>query len=400
MYVKTLTVSDINRYIKKTLDNDFILGNCSIKGEVSNLKLHSSGHIYFSLKDKYSKINCIMFKSLAENLNFVPGDGMNVIVKGRISLYGKEGVYQLYCMEMKLEGVGELYLAFEKLKIELNKKGLFDVSHKQKIPPYAKKIGVITSPTGAAVKDIINVSRRRNRKVQLIIYPSLVQGTNASDHIIKGIEIFNSMKDIELIIIARGGGDIEELWCFNEERLAQAIYDSKKPIITGIGHEIDYTIADFVSDMRAPTPSAAAEIGVFNLEEYLQKILNYRSMLYDKAKSIIYDKKNKFISMKKSIEINNPITYIANEYDNIDKIREFLDFKMKVNINEKKEKLEKINALLSAYNPLNVLDKGYCIIKDEKRIIVSSVQELNKKNSVEIIMKDGVSQVGLIHSEK
>lgn len=400
MYIKTLTVSDINRYIKKTLDNDFILGNCSVKGEVSNFKFHSSGHMYFSLKDKFSKINCIMFKSSVERLNFMPGDGMKVIVKGRISLYEKEGVYQLYCSEMKPEGMGELYLAFEKLKIELEKKGLFDISHKKKIPIYAKKIGVITSPTGAAVKDIINVTRRRNKKIELLIYPSLVQGTGASDNIIKGIEAFNSMEDVELIIIARGGGSIEELWCFNDEKLAEAVYSSKKPIITGVGHEIDYTIVDFVSDMRAPTPSAAAEIGVFSLEEYVQKILNYKNKLYNSVKNTVNDKKNRLAFVKKTLEVNNPLTYIANEYENIDKIKESLDFKMKVTINEKKEKLGKINALLSAHNPLNILNKGYCIIEDEQKNVISSIEELNKKYKVDITMKDGTSKVELIHYKK
>ncbi|APM38610.1 exodeoxyribonuclease VII large subunit [Clostridium kluyveri] len=400
MYIKTLTVSDINRYIKKTLDNDFILGNCSVKGEVSNFKFHSSGHMYFSLKDKFSKINCIMFKSSVERLNFMPGDGMKVIVKGRISLYEKEGVYQLYCSEMKPEGMGELYLAFEKLKIELEKKGLFDISHKKKIPIYAKKIGVITSPTGAAVKDIINVTRRKNKKIELLIYPSLVQGTGASDNIIKGIEAFNSMEDVELIIIARGGGSIEELWCFNDEKLAEAVYSSKKPIITGVGHEIDYTIVDFVSDMRAPTPSAAAEIGVFSLEEYVQKILNYKNKLYNSVKNTVNDKKNRLAFVKKTLEVNNPLTYIANEYENIDKIKESLDFKMKVTINEKKEKLGKINALLSAHNPLNILNKGYCIIEDEQKNVISSIEELNKKYKVDITMKDGTSKVELIHYKK
>ena len=400
MYIKTLTVSDINRYIKKTLDNDFILGNCSVKGEVSNFKLHSSGHMYFSLKDKFAKINCIMFKSSVEKLNFMPADGMKVIIEGRISLYEKEGVYQLYCSKMKPEGMGELYLAFEKLKMELEKKGLFDISHKKKIPLYAKKIGIITSPTGAAVKDIINVVRRRNRKVELLIYPSLVQGTSASVSIIKGIETFNSMEDVELIIIARGGGSIEELWCFNDEKLAEAVYSSKKPIITGVGHEIDYTIVDFVSDMRAPTPSAAAEIGIFSMEEYIQKILNYKNKLYNGVKNVVSDKKNRMLLVKKSLEMNNPLTYIANEYENIDKIKESLDFKIKVSINERKEKLGKINALLSAHNPLNILNKGYCIIEDDRGDVISSIEELSKKHKVCIIMKDGTSKVNLVHYKK
>ncbi|RMC99718.1 exodeoxyribonuclease VII large subunit [Clostridium autoethanogenum] len=397
MYIKTLTVSDINNYIKKTLDNDFILANCSIKGEVSNLKLHTSGHIYFSLKDKFSKINCIMFKSDAQNLNFIPEDGMKVIVKGRVSLYEKEGLYQLYCNEMKPDGMGELYLAFEKLKVKLEQKGLFDESHKRKIPTYAKKIGVITSSTGAALKDIINVTKRRNKKVELLIYPSLVQGANASSDVIKGIEVLNSIEDVELIIIARGGGSIEELWCFNDEKLAEAIYSSKKPIITGVGHEIDYTIVDFVSDRRAPTPSAAAEIAVFNLEEALQKLNSYKNRLYTCAKDKIKDEKNRLNFLKKTLDLNSPLIYIANQYSNVDKLKELLNFKLNVKINEKKEKLAKINALLSAHNPLNILNRGYSIIEDDENNGINSIEELNKKDKIKVIMKDGTSKFKLIH---
>jgi exodeoxyribonuclease VII large subunit len=397
MYIKTLTVSDINNYIKKTLDNDFILANCSIKGEVSNLKLHTSGHIYFSLKDKFSKINCIMFRGDAGNLNFIPEDGMKVIVKGRVSLYEKEGLYQLYCNEMKPDGMGELYLAFEKLKVKLEQNGLFDESHKRKIPTYAKKIGVITSSTGAAVKDIINVTKRRNKKVELLIYPSLVQGANASSDVIKGIEVLNSIEDVELIIIARGGGSIEELWCFNDEKLAEAIYNSKKPIITGVGHEIDYTIVDFVSDRRAPTPSAAAEIAVFNLEETLQKLNNYKNRLYTCANDKIKDKKNRLNFLKKTLDLNSPLIYIANQYSNVDKLKELLNFKLNVKINEKKEKLAKINALLSAHNPLNILNRGYSIIEDDENNGINSIEELNKKDKIKVTMKDGTSKFKLIH---
>ena len=204
MYIKTLTVSALNNYIKKVLDNDFILANSSITGEISNFKLHSSGHIYFSLKDEYSKINCIMFRSAAKGLNFIPENGMKVVVKGRVSVYEKDGAYQFYCDEMKPEGMGELYIAFEKLKSKLQNQGLFEVEHKRQIPSYAKKIGVITSPTGAAIRDIINVTRRRNETVELIIYPALVQGISASADIINGIETLNKLEDIDIIILARG----------------------------------------------------------------------------------------------------------------------------------------------------------------------------------------------------
>src|SRR3712207_3002284 len=260
MYMKALSVSDINNYIKKMMDNDFILNNSLIKGEISNFKIHSSGHIYFSLKDLNSKINCVMFKSYAANLKIIPQDGMKVIVKGRISTYVKGGNYQLYCESIQLDGLGELYIAFEQLKEKLQREGLFDMEHKRPIPKYAKKIGVITSPTGAAIRDIINVTKRRNNSVNLLIYPAIVQGVNASRDVINGIEVLNKRNDIDLIIIARGGGSIEELWTFNDENLARAIYKSSIPVITGVGHEVDYTIVDFVDRKSTRLNSSHANI--------------------------------------------------------------------------------------------------------------------------------------------
>ncbi|HBC95688.1 MAG TPA: exodeoxyribonuclease VII large subunit [Clostridium sp.] len=389
MYIKTLTVSDINKYIKKAFDSDFILANCSIKGEISNFKFHSSGHMYFSLKDEYSRINCIMFRDSVVKLDFLPEDGMKVIVKGRISVYEKEGEYQLYCSEMKPEGKGELYLAFEKLKSKLAAVGLFDENHKKEIPSYASKIGIITSPTGAAVRDIINVTRRRNNKVELLIFPSLVQGVRASENVIEGICKFNSIEDVDLIIIARGGGSIEDLWCFNDEKLARAIYNSEKPIITGIGHEIDFTIADFVSDRRAPTPSAAAEIAVFNMDEFLKKLLNYKDALSSYIENRIGVEKDRLALVRGNLRSYSPMIYVINQYNVIDKFKQILDLKINTRISKEREKLAKINSLLSANNPSNVLNRGYSIIEDECKNIINTIDELDKKDKVKVIMKDG-----------
>lgn len=397
MYIKTLTVSALNNYIKKVLDNDFILSNSNITGELSNFKIHSSGHIYFSLKDEHSKINCIMFRSAAKELKFMPENGMKVVVKGRVSVYEKDGAYQLYCDEMKPEGMGELYIAFEKLKSKLQNQGLFDEEHKRPIPPYANKIGVITSPTGAAIKDIINVTKRRNRNVEIVIYPALVQGINASRDIIKGIETLNGIDDIDMIILARGGGSIEELWCFNDESLALAVYNSKKPIITGVGHEIDYTIVDFVGDRRAPTPSAAAEIAVFNLEEFKNKILSYKNTMSVIVNMILMEKRSKLDLMKKSLSANSPRVLIVNEYNNIDRLREIITIKIKRRIEKDKERLVKANALLSAHNPLNVLNKGYAIIEDENRNVISKVAVLKEASSVMVTLKDGSTEIKLIN---
>lgn len=395
MYIKTLTVSALNNYIKKMLDNDFILSNSSITGEISNFKLHSSGHIYFSLKDEYSKINCIMFRSAAKGLNFTPENGMKVVVKGRVSVYEKDGAYQFYCDEMKPEGMGELYIAFEKLKSKLQKQGLFDAEHKRSIPAYTEKIGIITSPTGAAIRDIINVTRRRNINVELVIYPALVQGINASADIINGIETLNQIDDIGIIILARGGGSIEELWCFNDEALALAVYNSKKPIITGVGHEIDYTIVDFVSDRRAPTPSAAAEIAVFNLEEFSNRILAYKSTMKNIINMNIIEKRSKLDLLKKHLNSASPRVHIVNEYSNIDRLRELVNIKIKARLEKEKEKLVKINALLSAHNPLNVLNKGYAIIEDENKNIISEIELLKQASSIKVTLKDGSTKIEL-----
>jgi exodeoxyribonuclease VII, large subunit len=400
MHIKVLTVSDINNYIKRNFDNDFILNNASVKGEISNIKFHSSGHIYFSLKDESSKINCIMFRSSAKSLKFVPENGMKIILQGRISVYEKEGVYQFYCDEMKLDGLGELYIAFEKLKTKLETKGLFDKNHKKDIPKYARKIGIVTSTTGAAVRDIINVTKRRNKCIDLVIYPSLVQGLDAAEDIINGINVLNARDDIEVIILARGGGSIEDLWCFNDERVADAVYNSKKPIITGVGHEIDYTIVDFVSDRRAPTPSAAAEIAVFDLNNLLEKIVNYKNFLNKHILNILEEKRLRLTTSRKRLDSNSPLVYVVNQYANIEKLRNIMNIKMKSVILSNMEKLNRLKGLLDIDNPLNILSKGYSIIQAEDGKVVNCIKELDKQSKVNIIMKDGKAGFDISRLEK
>ncbi|MBV4423987.1 exodeoxyribonuclease VII large subunit [Clostridium tyrobutyricum] len=400
MHIKVLTVSDINNYIKRNFDNDFILNNASVKGEISNIKFHSSGHIYFSLKDESSKINCIMFRSPAKSLKFVPENGMKIILQGRISVYEKEGVYQFYCDEMKLDGLGELYIAFEKLKTKLEAKGLFDKNHKKDIPKYARKIGIVTSTTGAAVRDIINVTKRRNKCIDLVIYPSLVQGLDAAEDIINGINVLNARDDIEVIILARGGGSIEDLWCFNDERVADAVYNSKKPIITGVGHEIDYTIVDFVSDRRAPTPSAAAEIAVFDLNNLLEKIVNYKNFLNKHILNILEEKRLRLTTSRKRLDSNSPLVYVVNQYANIEKLRNIMNIKMKSVILSNMEKLNRLKGLLDIDNPLNILSKGYSIIQAEDGKVVNCIKELDKQSKVNIIMKDGKAGFDISRLEK
>ncbi|MFD3157389.1 exodeoxyribonuclease VII large subunit [Haloimpatiens sp. FM7330] len=392
MYIKTLSVTKLNSYIKKVMDNDFILRNICVKGEISNLKIHSSGHIYFSLKDGASKINCIMFESDACNLTFTPENGNNVIVKGRVSTYPKEGLYQLYCNEMEIEGIGQLHIAFEKLKKKLENQGLFDEDNKKRLPKYPRKIGVITSASGAAVRDVINVAKRRNPFVDLLIYPSLVQGEKASEDLIKGIKYLQKIKEIDVIILARGGGSIEELWAFNDEALAYEIYKCNKPVVTGVGHETDFTIADFVGDRRAPTPSAAAEIVVPNINEINQKLDNLKTSLSMSMKGMINDYYSKFEFLHKKLELNNPNNYIVNLYNTLDNYNIRLKNIMYSKLNTEQGKLQNLKSLLFAHNPLNILDKGYAILENDENTIIKNIEELKKNECINIKMKDGESK--------
>ncbi|SUY47181.1 exodeoxyribonuclease VII large subunit [Clostridium putrefaciens] len=389
MYIKTLTVTLVNSYVKKMIDNDIILNNLKIKGEVSNFKKHSSGHLYFSLKDDSSKINCVMFKDYASLLDINMEDGLMVEIKGKIKVYQKEGSYQLYCEEIKKQGVGELYLAFLKLKETLEKEGLFKLQHKKPLPLYPKKIGVITSPTGAAIKDVINVAKRRNPYIDIIIYPALVQGSGSSNNVIEGIEYLEKDKKVEVIIIARGGGSIEELWSFNDEALARRIYESKTPIVTGVGHETDYTIVDFVSDLRAPTPSAAAEIVFKSHSEIKKDIDNNYNKLQKSMEDNIFKKKNEINLFKNTIEFNSPITYILNEHKKIKVINDRLNISIKKKVSEEKNKLGYMMELLNSRNPLNILNKGYTLVKDESGNIVKDSKSLSGEQQVEIKFRDG-----------
>ncbi len=399
MYSKILTVTAVNNYIKKVIDSDFILKNSNIKGELSNVKIHSSGHIYFSLKDNFAKITCVMFRTATSNLKFIPKDGMNVIVSGNISVYEKEGVYQLYCNDMSIEGEGELYLAFEKLKRNLESEGLFDNSRKKPIPKYSKRIGVVTSPTGAAIRDIIKVSTRRNSKVDIIIYPSLVQGLNAASNIIEGIKKLNEIDDIDVIVLARGGGSIEELWCFNEESVARAIAASKKPIITGIGHETDFTICDFVADYRAATPSQAAEIAVYHRESLVNNINSCRSNMENILKIKINREFMYLDKLYTTLRLNSPNNYILNQHNKLEGYRSKLQFLINMNMTRYKSAIDKLNHQLVANNPLFILNKGYGLIMDINNHNISSIEELKKQNVVNIRLKDGTGAFKLEYLE-
>lgn len=390
MKIKVLSVAEVNNYLKRTVDNDFILNNLAVKGEISNLKYHSSGHIYFSLKDEGGKINCVMFKTSAYNLNFNLEEGMSVIASGRLSVYVQTGAVQLYCNELEKEGLGKLYAQFEKLKVKLSEQGYFNQEFKKDIPQFTERIGVITSETGAAVRDIFNVTRRRNSLVDIVLYPAKVQGIDAFKDVISGIRYFNKSKSVDVIILGRGGGSIEELWNFNEEALALEIFKSKIPIISAVGHESDFTISDFVADFRAATPSQGAEIAVPEEEDIFRKIDDIKIAINNRIKDRIDSERFKIESLEKILKLNSPMNKIVNSYLEVDKIKNTLNVIIKNKIQMEKEKLNGLNNLLISNNPVKLLSKGYAIIED-KDGIVASTKKLKEKKEILITLRDGTA---------
>ncbi|EOU1693276.1 TPA: exodeoxyribonuclease VII large subunit [Clostridium perfringens] len=389
MKLKTLSVGEVNNYVKKLVENDFILKNLNVKGEISNLKFHSSGHIYFSLKDENSKVNCIMFKNNAVNLDFRLEEGMKVEIKARLGVYHKEGTYQLYCENIKKAGIGELFEEFHKLKKELSEEGIFDEKYKRALPKFPKRIGIITARTGAAVRDIINVIQRRNKSLDIILYPAKVQGENAADSIIEGIRYFNNEKSVDVIILGRGGGSIEELWTFNNRDLAYEIFNSRIPTVSAVGHEVDFTISDFVSDMRAPTPSAAGELVSPSLQEMINDLLNKKEFLHRAIDRKFLNAKKDVDLLHKGLKGNNPKHIIEKRIKEVNSLEEKLNFLGKRKIDKAKDELIALNSILQTLNPLNTLGRGYSVIMDKKDKVINKVSELKKNDMVKVIMKDG-----------
>lgn len=389
MKLKTLSVGEVNNYVKKLVENDFILKNLNVKGEISNLKFHSSGHIYFSLKDENSKVNCIMFKNNAVNLDFRLEEGMKVEIKARLGVYHKEGTYQLYCENIKKAGIGELFEEFHKLKKELSEEGIFDEKYKRALPKFPKRVGIITARTGAAVRDIINVIQRRNKALDIILYPAKVQGENAADSIIEGIRYFNNEKSVDVIILGRGGGSIEELWAFNNRELAYEIFNSRIPTVSAVGHEVDFTISDFVSDMRAPTPSAAGELVSPSLQEMINDLLNKKEFLHRAIDRRFLNAKRDVDLLYKGLKGNNPTHIIEKRIKEVNSLEEKLNFLGKRKIDKEKDELIALNSILQTLNPLNTLGRGYSVIMDKEDKVINKVSELKKNDMVKVIMKDG-----------
>ncbi len=382
---KVFKVNEINSYIKRLFSEDILLPNVSIKGEISNFTHHTSGHMYFTLKDDKGSIKCVMFKGNNKSLNIIPKDGMSVVASGEVSVYEKSGVYQLYVRDMEEDGYGNLYLEFEKLKKKLLEEGLFDDSKKKEIPQFPEKIGIISSKTGAAIKDILNVLKRRYPIAKIYLYPSLVQGDKAYEAIVAGIETLDQM-NLDTIIIARGGGSIEDLFVFNNEKIARAIYRANTPIITGIGHEIDYTIADFVSDLRAPTPSAAAEQAVPDILSLRYELNKDREKLLKILKSVVDYEDNLLLNIGKHINYLNPRKKIEANYQDLDNKLDKIIGKQR--FLKKASRLELLGAKVKYLDPKNNLDRGYSmLLKDGK--IVNKIRDIDEDQSYILKMSDG-----------
>ena len=383
-----ISVSDLNSYIKDKIGNDEFLNNVYIKGEISNFKHHYTGHMYFTLKDENSLIKCIMFKTYTSHLNFVPKDGMNVLILGTVSVFERDGVYQIYCKAMQEDGIGDLYAKYERLKTNLAEEGLFDERHKKQIPFMPKIIGVLTSETGSVIRDIINVSTRRNPNVYLRLFPVPVQGEGAAIKIADAIKLMNEENLADVIIIARGGGSLEDLWPFNEEVLARAIFNSKIPIISAVGHETDFTISDFVADLRAPTPSAAAELAVANIADLKQSIEKYHARLAISLNKKIELMKLRYENIQNKKSFKEPLIRVQDEYVKLDKIiKGIYDRTLE---KYKELNFEFVNAVskLDSLSPLKTLTRGFSIIEKNEKIIKSK-NDLKNGDSIKITLSDG-----------
>lgn len=421
MNIKYVTISDLNRYIKAKFDMDTHLNRVYLKGEISNFKHHTRGHFYFTLKDENSRIAAVMFASSAKNVAFEPEDGMKVLVSGRIALYEATGSYQIYVDSMELDGIGNLYLEFERLKKELAKEGLFNKEHKRPIPRFPKKIGIITAPTGAAIRDILSTIKRRYPICETILFPALVQGMGAKESIVKQLNKAQEY-DLDVIICGRGGGSIEDLWAFNEEIVARAIYNSKIPVISAVGHEIDFTIADYVADLRAPTPTGAAEMAVPNLVDLKSLIEQYKIRANEAVTNIIKKNRIKLESLQNSFVLKNPLSLYEIKEQKLDSYIDYLNQYMANKLNHAKLMYEKVinNKILKSpqsmfdkkkhqyelllktievLNPMKLLSSGYSIVKSNGKVIKNS-HDVNLDDVVDIELSEGKLKCSVIGKDE
>ena len=386
---RIFSVSEINKYIKMLFDGDELLNSISIRGEITNFKAHYTGHYYFTLKDESSTIKCVMFKGYAQFVKFKPADGMKVVINGQISAFERDGVYQIYCKSMSPEGLGDLYLAYEQLKEKLSKEGLFDISKKKKIPFLPQRVGVITSRTGAVIRDIINVSTRRYPNVNILIYPAAVEGVNVASTVIEGLKVFNELNNVDVIIIARGGGSFEDLFGFNDENLARAIYASKIPVVSAVGHETDFTICDFVSDLRAPTPSAAAELVYPEYTEIVSRIEKDKNRTIIAMKNYI-ERKRQYVERLKAAKLEKVPLDQVNKYRlAIDGMMTKSEATLKYMIEKYRTRCVKSIAKIDTLSPLKTLTRGYSVVEDEDGKVIKSVNDVSSNQEIKITVTDG-----------
>lgn len=382
------SVSQVNKYIKNMFLTDYMLSSLEVRGEISNLKYHSSGHIYFTLKDDKGAIRCVMFASNRAGLKFVLKEGMEVIVKGSCDVYERDGSYQIYAKEIKEEGLGNLFEQYEKLKEELRERGMFDPMYKKPLPKYAKTLGVVTAPTGAAVRDIIDVSKRRNKGIQIILYPAIVQGAEAPDSIVKGIKALETY-GVDVMIIGRGGGSIEDLWGFNDEKVAQAVFDCSVPIISAVGHETDFTIADFVSDMRAPTPSAAAELAVCDISTLVTGVNEAKRRLALDMSRKIFDARKTNANLSNRLMLLSPKTKLNDSKNKISLLRKQLNKEMEDKLTKARYRLKLNAGRLETHSPLLKLSSGFSYIENEDGKNIKSIKDVKPFDELKIYVTDG-----------
>ena len=394
------SVGQVNRYVKNMFTQDFFLQKVYVKGEVSNCKYHTSGHIYFSLKDETGTISCVMFAGQRRGLGFSMKDGDKVVAGGTVDVYERDGRYQLYAKEITLEGAGALYERFLALKQELEEMGMFAQEYKQPIPPFVRKLGVVTAPTGAAVQDIRNVSFRRNPYLQIILYPALVQGEGAAESVAKGIRMLDEA-GVDVIIAGRGGGSIEDLWAFNEEIVARAIFECRTPVISAVGHETDFTIADFVADLRAPTPSAAAELAVYDYRSVLKAAGSLRERLHRAmwGKTELF--RERLLSYQTKLSYVSPQNRLREDRQRMISLEEALEKTMNLKIKEERQRLSVYLERFSGLSPLKKLNQGYSYVADEKGKTVTSVDGIKAKDRLFISVTDGTieTEVSSIRKE-
>ena len=385
---KAWSVGEVNRYISNMFGQDFLLRNIAVQGEVSNCKYHTSGHIYFSLKDETGAIACVMFAGQRKGLAFRMKDGDNVIVSGSVSVYERDGRYQLYARQITLVGAGLLYEKYLALKQELEEMGMFAPQYKQPIPRVVRRLGVVTAPTGAAVQDIRNIALRRNPYVQIILYPALVQGEGAKESIVKGIQTLDKA-GVDVMIVGRGGGSIEDLWAFNEECVARAVFECETPVISAVGHETDTTIIDYVADLRAPTPSAAAELAVMDVASFDQQLMQYRNRLDRDMMNVLQNKRQQLAQLKLRVTASSPENQLLQKKQYLDELSNRLQYRMQEKYTASRNRLELFIEKLNGLSPLRRLSRGYAYVEDDKGSCLTSVSQVKAGDSVKIHVTDG-----------